>query len=508
MKRLVCALLMLTPALAVLPPQAAAAATCHPGLARLTLLPASVPGGAGLTGTVSLTCGGRSASTVRVQGFKGIGTPHTVRVPAHKTAATFAITTSVTHRVRHGTVEATLGRAHRRTRLTVSRTPRTCRTPTLAAVTMPPLVYVGDRPSATIRLSCVPAKAVRVSLASNNTLLPVPKTVTVGGYYSTTAVVLAPRADDIGQYRPKVTAHLGRVARSVTITVDPGLALVQIPPDSDPDFVSLNILFTGVLPAGGETVKLSSSSPAVTVPSSYTFTQAGSVGGSVLGVTVQAVSANTLVTLSVTLGSVTRRASITLLPAFDSSDSATLAAEGGPGPIYGQEFNLEYILTLSNPAPTDGLAVTFSSPSPAVEIQDTVDVAGGSVSGYADINTANVTSPVHTELDATVDGVTATLPITIEPGLSTLTVPASVTGGDSFTATLSLAGPVDTDTTVAVQALDGTVTVPGLVTIPKGQSSVSFTAMTGTVQSPDSVGLEAMLGNSTLYSQNVTINPP
>jgi hypothetical protein len=508
MKRLVCALLMLTPALAALPPQAAAAATCHPGLAKLTLLHSSVPGGARLTGTVSLTCGGPSASTVRVQGFKGIGTPRTVRIPAHKTTATFAITTSVTHTPRHGTVEATLGRAHRRVRLTVSRTPRTCRTPALTAVTMPSLAYVGDRPTATVRLSCVPAKGVRVSLASSNTPLPVPRTVTVGGYYSTTAVVLAPRADDAGQYQAKVTAHLGRAARSASITVDPGLALVQIPPDSEPDFVSLNILFTGVLPTGGETVKLSSSSPAVTVPSSYTFTQAGSLGGSVLGVTVQAVSANTPVTLSATLGSVTRRASITLLPPFNSSDSASLAAENGPGPIYGQEFSLEYVLTLSDPAPPDGLTVTFSSPSPDIEIENTVDVTGGFINGYAEINTANVTSAVHTELDATVDGVKAKLPITIEPGLSTLAVPASVTGGDSFSATVSLAGPVDTDTTIALESLDGILTVPGLVTVPVGHSSVTFTATTGQVDTATDVGIVAMLGNTNLQSGNVTINPP
>lgn len=508
MKRLVVTMLMLVPLLTLVPPRAATAATCQPGLARLTLSHASVPGGARLTGTVTLTCVGSSAITVRLQGFKGIAVPRTVRIARRTAGATFTIGTAVTHAARHGTVEAALGRAHRTARLTVTRTPRTCRTPELRGTSMARLVYVGDRPMATIMLSCVSASAIRISLASSSTLLPVPRTVTVGGYYAGTTVTLTPKPDEAGQYQATLTARLGRVSKSATVTVDPGLSFVQIPASSEPDFVSFNIIFTGEVPAGGLTVKLASSSPAVTVPASYTFTQQGSVGGEIIGITVQAVSANTPVTLSATLGGVTKRASITLLPPFDSSDTATLVADSGPGDIYGGEFNLLYDLTLSNPAPPGGLTVTFSSPNPAVEIEYTVDVTGGFVNGYADIDTADVASAVHTELDATVDGVTATVPITIEPGLSTLTVPASVVGGQSFTATVSLAGPVDTDTTVDLQTLDGIVTVPGQVTIPDGQSSVSFTATTVAVESAASVGLEAMLGNSTIYSQDVTITPP
>ncbi len=100
----------------------------------------------------------------------------------------------------------------------------------------------------------------------------------MGGYYSSTAVVLAPRADESGQYQATVTARLGRTAKSAVITVNPGLAIVQIPASNEPDAVTLNILFTGELPAGGVIVKLASSNPAVSVPSSFAFTQAGQPG--------------------------------------------------------------------------------------------------------------------------------------------------------------------------------------------------------------------------------------
>jgi hypothetical protein len=435
--------------------------------------------------------------------------PATVHVARHKARATFSIRTSVTHSGRHGTIEATLGRVHRRAPLKVTRTPHTCRTPALSALTLVHLAYVGDRPRATIRLTCAPTSAVRIALGSASTFLPVPKTVTVGAYYNSAALALVPRADQAGQYQAKITARLSRTTRSATITVNPGLSFVQIPPSSEPDSVSFVILFTGEVPAGGLTVKLASSNPAVTVPATYTFTQEGSVGGDVLGITVQTVAQNTPVTLSATLGTVTRRASVTLLPPFDSSDSATLSALNGPGPIYGQEFDLEYILSLSNPAPADGLTANFSSPSSDLQIQaPTGFVTGGFTDAFVDINTGDVTSPVHTELDATVDGVTATLPITIEPGLTTLTVPASVTGGDSFTATVSVAGNVDTDTTVALQSLDGVVTVPQTVVIPAGESSATFTATTVAVDSVIDVGLGATLGTTNVYSADVAVNPP
>ena len=121
-------------------------------------------------------------------------------------------------------------------------------------------------------------------------------------------------------------------------------------------------------------------------------------------------------------------------------------------------------MLLSNPAPAGGETVTFSATDPSIELQTTsTDITPGFDDGYVDINTANITSPVHAKLEATVASITATLPVIIEPGLASVSVPATVTGGDNFTGTVSLAGPVDAATTVALQSTWGIVTVPGLV---------------------------------------------
>jgi len=492
--------------LTYLPQQAVHAATCRPTLTKVSVSPPSVPGGASSKVAVTLSCATTIALTVHLAGFKGITVPSAIHVARGKKGAVTKVRTSVRSTTRRADIEATLSRTHRKAELTVTKTPRSCRTPRLTGLVAPRLLYVGSPAVATIKLSCAPTAPIRLRLHSSNSDLPVPARITVGRYYDYAAVRLDPKADEEGQYSATVTVSYGAEAVAKPITVDPGLSVFAIPPSSEPNFVQPDALFTGIVPAGGLTVRLASNNPAITVPATFTAA-AGSLGGG-FNVTVQPVTKNTKVTLSATFGGRTLHASTVLLPPFGPGDTVTLSAENGPGPIYGQEFDLEYIAQLSNPAPASGETVTFSASDPSIELQATSDdVTPGFEDAYVDINTANITSPVHATLEATTDGITATLPITIEPGLASVTVPATVTGGDSFTGTVSLAGPVDAATTVELQSTWGIVTVPGLLTIPAGQSSASFTATTVPVTSDSDVAINAMLGTTLLTSNTVTLTP-
>jgi len=506
--RRIALVLVLTAAGMVFAPHApAGAATCQPALKGLTVSPASVPGGAPATAKVTLSCKAPAAMKVGLTGFTGTAAPRSVRVARGKTTGTAVITTSVTHVARHGHIKATLRKIVRKAALAITRTPRTCKNPALSSMSVATLVYVGQRPQLTLRLSCAAAAPVRVSLTSSNSLLAVPATVTIGRYYQAAAVSLDPKAYEIGQYSASVTAKHGTKSLARTVTVDPGLASLTIPACSEPDCIAPDVLFTGTIPAGGYTVQLASNNPAITVPSSATF-QAGSFGGGFVGVTVNPVTVNTTVTLSATFEGRTLTASTVLLPPWNTSDSLTLAAEQA-GPDYGQEFDLEYVALLSNPAPASGETVTFSSPSASLELETTSSfIAPGDDDAYVDVDTANVTSPVHTTLVATVDGVNASLPVTIEPGLASFTdVPATITGGQSFTGTVSLAGPVDTPTTVSLQSTVGILSVTGIVTIPAGQSSASFQGTTVAVTADTTVNIYAYLGSTNLPSATITVTP-
>ncbi len=509
-KRLALAVLTLAAASVLVPLQFAAAtsvAACHPALKSVALVTPSVPGGASDKVTVVLSCATPAAVKVQLRGFKGVSVPTSVVVARRRASATATVRTAVTRAARHGDIQATLGHAHRKVALTVTRTPPSCRSPRLTALSLPDLTFVGGLVAATISLTCAPISPIRVSLSSTSTHLPVPASVTVGRYYDIVTVPLNPKADEAGQFVATVTARYGGRAASRTITVDPGLASFTIPACSEPNCVDPDALFTGTIPAGGYTVHFASSNAAVTVPATVTF-QAGSVGGD-FNATVHAVTQDTVVTLSATFGGRTLRASTTILAPWNSSDGVTLLSQAGPGPVYGQEFDLEYEILLSNPAPASGETVTFSSPSSAAELQQTsTSITAGTDNGYVYMNTADVTSPVHTDLDAVVDGVHASLPIVIEPGLSSFTnVPASVIGGDDFTATLDLAGPVDSATTVVLQSTDGVLSVPTNVVVPAGQNSVSFQATTATVTSDTDAAIYAYLGNGNINSSTVTITP-
>jgi hypothetical protein len=157
---------------------------------------------------------------IRLAGFKGVTVPATVPVPRGKASATVTITTATTTAARRGSITATLG--------SVRKYP------------------------------------------------PVPATVTVGRYYDYATVVMVPKKNLSGQYASTVTAKYGGKSLARTITVDPGLSVLQVLGGSgEPDALQLNTLFTGSIPAGGLTVKFASSSEAISLPASYTFPAEG-----------------------------------------------------------------------------------------------------------------------------------------------------------------------------------------------------------------------------------------
>jgi hypothetical protein len=493
--------------------QPAQAAVCHPALRGIALAHSSIPGGASDAARVTLSCAAPTAVLVRMHGFTGVMVPAAVSVARGKSSATATVRSVVSRVTRRGSVVAALGNVRRSAALTVTKTPPSCKSPALTRMSLAGLAYVGDHPVATIHLTCAPLTPIRLSLSSTSTNVPVPATVTVGRYYDYAQVTLVPKAYDPGQYTATIAVRHGGRSLSRTIVVDPGLHIVDISPVSDmPDDVMLDVLFTGVIPAGGETVKLASSNAAVTVPASQTFLPP-SIGGGVTGITVRQVTRNTKVTLSARLGSVTMSASTVLLPPFNSHDSATIENTGFAGPIYGLSGAIyDYVARLSNPAPASGLTFTVASGSPDIQVSNPQFIIPGSTAGYFTVDTSLVTAPVHTTLSTTIDGVHASAKVTIEPPMLSFTNPTTVIGGSSFKVTLNMFGKVDTPTLVEVSTGSGLLTAPLSVTVPAGQSSVDFMVTAATVTSPDtSFILADIVSNSlvldSMQSSNITVNP-
>lgn len=213
--------------------------------------PASVPGGAPSTVTATLTCSPKKAQTITLKSFTGTRVPAALHVAAGKISASGTITTATRKAAVRGWITGTLGKTSRRALLTVGVTPKTCQSPALSAVALPSLAYVGDHVVLALKLTCTPARAVRLSPASTDALaaaptIPVPATVTIGAYYPTVSVVLAPKTYQPGQYRSTISVRYRGKTLSRTITVDPGLSQFANSPDScSPDSLDLYIFFTG-----------------------------------------------------------------------------------------------------------------------------------------------------------------------------------------------------------------------------------------------------------------------
>jgi hypothetical protein len=228
----------------------------------------------------------------------------------------------------------------------------------------------------------------------------------------------------------------------------------------------------------------------------------------VTGVTVNSVSKNTKVTLTATLGSRTLTVPIVLLATWQSGDKITLTPSPGPGPLYGPSFGYEYIVNLSNPAPASGLSGTATTdhPNDVQNLTSQVDVTPGCTNTVISFAVPYEAAPVHAVVTVSMGGSTASTSVTIEPSLASVTLPATIVGGQSGTGTVTLAGAPDVAETVYLDSTGGILTVPNSVTIPAGQTSVTFPITTAAVTSDSQVNVIASHNVSDQLADSVTSN--
>ena len=277
-------------------------------------LPPSVTGGTTSTGTVTLSSPAPSGGvTVTLSsGNTAVATvPGGVTVAAGGTTATFAVAASAVTTSTTVTISATGGGATRSAQLTV--TPAA----TLTSLSLqPPSVLGGSTSTGTVTLSAAaPAGGAVVTLSSSNAaVVAVPTSVTVPAGATTVGFVVTTNAVTSASVIT-ISATLGGVTQSAALTVAPATALVSIslsPTDVRGGTPSTaTITLSSAAPSGGLTVKLSSNHPSIAaVPSSITVA-AGATSAQVT-VSTSRPKSPTDVTISATLATVTKAATLTV----------------------------------------------------------------------------------------------------------------------------------------------------------------------------------------------------
>jgi hypothetical protein len=293
-----------------------------------------------------------------------------------------------------------------------------------------------------------------------------------------------------------------------TLTVSIGLALNTVVGGNP--LPSNTIALSSPAPAGGWTVALSSSNPAVaSVPASVTVA-AGATVSSAFTVTTAALSSSTPVTITASVNGATGAAILTVNPIGATIGLAATSVTGG-SPLSMNN------LILTSPAPAGGLVFNLSCTNPAfASVPASVTVAAGAtVSQSFSINTAAVATNTTVTVFASLSGVSgaianATLKLDAAQNGSLVLTPASITSGlitTSNTVSLTYYVPAGGMTVGLSSSKPSVASVPSTVIVPGDASvSVPFTITTGYVAVSTPVAITATYSEGSATA-TLTVTP-
>lgn len=426
--------------------------------------------------------------------------PATVTIPEGQSSASFALTA----------VE--LGGAH----ITASRAGSisgqvyvaVIRPPTLTIVPASMTVGVGRSYDATIQSNVVASTGgIEVTLQSSNpAALTAPASVvipagstsvraTLNGLAVGNATLTASAADFVSG-SASVNVHVLKLTLPVLARLTPGLVR------------NVGVTLSDPAPAGGlEVAVASSNAAAVTAPAAVTV----AAGQTSANIALTGVADGTATVTVTAAGYQTATIPVTVATLTASIGSPVVSALSIPAGI-----SQPQVVSLSGPAPTGGIAIGLSvadtgiatTSGTSVMVNEGQTSNGFNLSGVAKGSTTLATSGT---------GITGTsVPITVtgKPALSFNLANATVGKGlRTYTAELSVQRKTDGVDYAPAQALNVTLSgsdaaklgVPATLTIPSGQSAVTFT-VSGVDLTSTPVTVDATATNYTSPATKLSVN--
>lgn len=473
-------------------------------VASVTVSPASVLGGSStsVTGTVNLNGKAGPSGTVVTLSSSNTSAatvPASVTVAAGSSHGTFSVTHYSVSTAQTVTITATNQGKSSTATLTVN--PASL----VSVSTSPTSIVGGDYPTGTVTISGpAPTGGAVISLGSGSSSLNLPSTVTIpAGTTSTTFLV--PTLGVNSSTATTITATLNSTSKTCTLTLLPAsVTSVTVSPASviggSSTTVTGTVNLNGSAGPSGVVVNLSSSNTsAASVPA--TVTVAANTKHATFTVTTHNVASAQTVTISANSATTT----LTVNP------SGLAGVSTSPTSIVGGDYPTGTV-TLNNPAPAGGTAVSLSSGNSLVSVPSTVTVSAGSTSATFTVQTLGVDSSTPVTITATLSGSSKTCTLTLLPAsIYTVAVsPTSVVGGSStvVTGTVTLngdAGPSGTVVSLSTSNM-AIATVPTSVTVIQNGKHATFTVTTYSVASAQSVTITAKTG-STSATTALTVNP-
>jgi hypothetical protein len=264
--------------------------------------------------------------------------------------------------------------------------------------------------------------------------------------------------DNAGNESVKETILVGA---TVTVTLSPTSVYAS---KSSVATIKLSV----AAPAGGVTVMLASSNPAVTIAPSVKL----NAGATSINVPVQtgAVAADTSAVITATVGGIESYATLVVMVPYPK----TLVIS--PNVITGGNTATGTV-SLQSAAPAGGQVVTLTSMHPDVTVPSTVTVLAGALSATFTVTTKVASKDYSAAIYAEADdaGIGTTVLVKRVTPKSVTFAPSSIVGGNTSVGkvTLNVAAPVG-GATVILKSTSPLVTLPTSVTVAEGQTTATF----------------------------------
>ncbi len=450
----------------------------------LSLSSTSVVGGVQVSGTVTVDTAPLADGLVSLSSSNPAVAPISPAavVQAGMTTAVFNITTPAVTSTGTAVISATYGGITKSITLTV-------RPVALSSVALSSTLINGGVSTTTNRVNLdgpAPVGGVVVTLTSSDPAAVVPASVSIPAgatfspYFTITSVQVYGANKVV-----TITGSYNGTVRTAALTLRPlaPLALTLSPTSIvGPAPTTANkVAIDAPAPAGGATVMLASSNPAVVVPTSVVIPEG--VGTSPdFTITTLEVMVATPVTITATYNSHSVTATLTVRPAALSSLGLS------PATVAGGVVTTTNRVNLDGPAGAAGVVVALASSSPlAVLSVPSVTIAPGqTASPNFSIVTTGVATSTQLTVSASYAGVTRNVTLTLNPpALSRLFLsPGSIVGPLPTTANwVSLDGPAPAGgVTVTLTPSNDTISLPPSVVVPEGAlRSPNFTINTQAV---------------------------
>lgn len=226
---------------------------------------------------------------------------------------------------------------------------------------------------------------------------------------------------------------------------------------------------------GAQIIDLSSNNPNATVPNTVTIP--GASLNQSFAINTSAVNADQSATITAKLRNVTKTAQFQITRDVGPNNLfITPSTIGGGARAVGT-------VHLTQPAPQGGVVISMTDNGPELAVNPNVIIASGFQQQNFTVITYAVTASVVRTITATRAGHTVTADVTIVPfGVNAFTIaPSGVVSGNAATGTVTLNAPAPNGgLTVNLTPNSSVLQVPATVTVPQGQTTVTFPVNTAT----------------------------